>query len=102
MEKITTGRRAPFGANPEVGDAGRATQQRILGAATDAESLHRELRSLDVDFFMVRRPWPSVLPVRSTSFERFFEKVDLRSESEVPRTFDLYRLRASAADASQR
>lgn len=36
MEKITTGRRAPFGANPEVGDAGKATQQRIIAAANEA------------------------------------------------------------------
>ena len=36
MEKITTPRRAPFGSNPKVGEAGLATQQRILAAATDA------------------------------------------------------------------
>ncbi|MEZ5245668.1 MAG: TetR/AcrR family transcriptional regulator [Acidimicrobiales bacterium] len=36
MEDITTSRRAPFGTNPTVGEAGRATQQRILAAANDA------------------------------------------------------------------
>jgi AcrR family transcriptional regulator len=36
MEKITTSRRAPFGSNPKVGEAGRATQQRILAAASAA------------------------------------------------------------------
>ncbi len=36
MEKITTPRRAPFGSNPKVGEAGRATQQRILTAAAAA------------------------------------------------------------------
>lgn len=35
MEKINTLRRAPFGSNPAVGDAGRATQQRIIGAANE-------------------------------------------------------------------
>lgn len=34
MEKITRSRRAPFGSNPNVGEAGRATQQRILEAAS--------------------------------------------------------------------
>ncbi|MEM7139580.1 MAG: TetR/AcrR family transcriptional regulator [Actinomycetota bacterium] len=33
MEHIDSSRRAPFGANPNVGDAGRATQLRILTAA---------------------------------------------------------------------
>lgn len=36
MEEITSSRRAPFGANPTVGEAGRATQQRILTAASEA------------------------------------------------------------------
>ena len=36
MEDITTSRRSPFGANPTVGEAGQATQQRILAAANDA------------------------------------------------------------------
>jgi AcrR family transcriptional regulator len=36
MEEITSSRRAPFGANPTVGEAGRATQQRILAAASEA------------------------------------------------------------------
>ena len=36
MDKITTSRRAPFGSNPKVGEAGRATQQRILAAAAEA------------------------------------------------------------------
>ncbi|MEZ5168571.1 MAG: TetR/AcrR family transcriptional regulator [Acidimicrobiales bacterium] len=36
MKEITTSRRAPFGANPTVGDTGRATQQRILAAAAEA------------------------------------------------------------------
>ena len=36
MEKINTPRRAPFGSNPKVGEAGRATQQRILQAAAAA------------------------------------------------------------------
>lgn len=36
MEEITSSRRAPFGANPAVGEAGRATQQRILAAANEA------------------------------------------------------------------
>jgi AcrR family transcriptional regulator len=36
MKDITTPRRAPFGTNPTVGEAGRATQQRILAAANDA------------------------------------------------------------------
>ena len=36
MEDITSSRRAPFGANPTVGEAGRATQQRILAAANEA------------------------------------------------------------------
>lgn len=36
MEDISRPRRAPFGKNPNVGDAGRATQQRILAAATQA------------------------------------------------------------------
>ncbi|MDW3219690.1 MAG: TetR/AcrR family transcriptional regulator [Acidimicrobiales bacterium] len=35
MEEINSSRRAPFGANPVVGDAGRATQQRILTAAAE-------------------------------------------------------------------
>ncbi|GJM39030.1 MAG: hypothetical protein DHS20C19_23970 [Acidimicrobiales bacterium] len=35
MEEINSSRRAPFGANPVVGDAGRATQQRILSAAAE-------------------------------------------------------------------
>jgi len=36
MEEIDTSRRAPFGSNPNVGEAGRATQQRILAAADEA------------------------------------------------------------------
>lgn len=36
MEEISRPRRAPFGNNPTVGEAGRATQQRILTAATAA------------------------------------------------------------------
>jgi AcrR family transcriptional regulator len=36
MEDITGTRRAPFGANPNVGDAGQATQHRILAAAGEA------------------------------------------------------------------
>ena len=35
MEEINPARRRPFGANPVVGDAGRATQQRILAAAAE-------------------------------------------------------------------
>lgn len=36
MDPISTSRRAPFGSNPKVGETGRATQQRILAAATEA------------------------------------------------------------------
>lgn len=36
MEEISRPRRAPFGSSPTVGEAGRATQQRILGAAAAA------------------------------------------------------------------
>lgn len=36
MEEISTSRRAPFGTNPTVGEAGRATQLRILAAANEA------------------------------------------------------------------
>ena len=36
MEEISTSRRAPFGTNPTVGEAGRATQVRILAAANEA------------------------------------------------------------------
>lgn len=36
MEQISRPRRAPFGSSPTVGEAGRATQQRILAAASAA------------------------------------------------------------------
>jgi len=36
MEDINSSRRAPFGSNPAVGEAGRATQTRILTAANEA------------------------------------------------------------------
>jgi len=36
MKDINSSRRAPFGSNPEVGEAGQATQLRILAAANEA------------------------------------------------------------------
>ena len=45
MEDISTPRREPFGSNPNVGEAGRATQRRILAAATEAFATHGYVRT---------------------------------------------------------
>lgn len=45
MEEIRSSRRAPFGANPSVGEAGRATQRRILAAANEAFGINGYART---------------------------------------------------------
>ena len=67
--------------------------ERILGAGSDAESLHRELAALEVDFLMIRRPGPDALPARNEIFFKYFEAVEVGPEA----AFEVYRLRPSPA-----
>lgn len=94
--------------------------ERVLESASTAQGLHAELRSMDVGYFMVRRPWPTgELPRRDAAFATLFEAVDFEAmdfeaidgeavdtgpESPDPtlrRAFDLYRLRQPVEPAQR-